>query len=789
MHKPATCSGCPYEQNRDFLFPPSGEPSPFLLVSDHPSHTQVDEGSPTAGTSIPYLQAKLLPRAGIDPKDLSYEYVIKCYVNPTDVRKRGGKKAYHDAATQCLQHHFQPSPHTHTVICHGDLAAKMVAGRDGTEKFRGYPGEVSNGRQTFVVKPTSELFTRPRITLPMNIDWHKLGLYIKGEFPKPIPWARRIEPKNVNELCALNNDIQYTVIDTEYDTKKDTIYPGKLELIGLLIKYKDGAIQGYQFPWLAFKGKERDTVIQWLSSVFSHYPVVMHNMCADIPVIEKAMGVTYDDYHHIDDTMLMHAIAYSELQHDLGFLEQMYSTYDKMKHRSGLIYNWGDCLSTDAAYVQLCGWMVKHPKAHDVYVNKSLPLTPPLLAAKQEGVKLDHEFLKQTEKNLALRRSQAVEVAQSHTPGINIGSSKQLIEALQKDGVKLYKKRKTKSYSVDEDSVAKMRRAYHTFDPENERDGITHEQIIQYIQDGAHPLLEARAMYQQANQLVTHFINPLKDSKGDYLDRVYPNQFIHTQTSGRWSTTDPPLPTLPPSLRKIITPDTGWVFIKFDWSQIELRIGAALAGDQKTLEGIEKGWDLHTLNMCDMYGYPYPQDKCNPHTSEIDQAWRESIKWRGGQDKRRVAAKGFVYKLNYRGQAIAPEQKAYLKARPELVKYWKHVDEQIMTTRTVESIYGRPRYLFGDATRKGKSVPQICREGTNHPMQATVSDIFNETVVDVWEKFSGAGALRWVYGAHDSQTWACLEDAAERLKPQIEAIAAKPRQIGQLMVNFPIEWE
>ena len=537
--------------------------------------------------------------------------------------------------------------------------------------------------------------------------------------------------------------------------------------------------------------------------------MVFHNAMADIPVLEKAMGITYPaDYRRIEDTMLAHGILHSEWPHDLGFLESMYGDHDKMKHLrtvagSQYLYNWGDCLSTNAAWEVLAKELQRDVQTATLYRTQSIALIEPLLEAKQRGVALDHDFLKAREAELTADVCYAQEHAEAYAGWpINLGSRDHLFAMMDAEGIKQRKKKG--KVSLDEDTVAELRRSLHDFNSDDEAGGISQQLFERYMQDMSCPeLLTLRAMYQGVNTLVTHYFNPLRGPDGHYLGRVYPDQLIHTQTSGRWSTVDPPLATLPFGLRAMLKPDPGWGFIGFDKDQIELRLLAAITNDLPTLEAFANGWDVHTLNFCDFFQVPYPPNKCNPHTTPECAEWRQSINWEGKDDIRRVFSKTFVYRLNYRGQ---PESSgdvpgartlglrkqhlvqcamSYLKKHPAIAAYWRTVDAQVLSTRMIRTPWGRRRYLNGPGgSGTGTAVPAICREGTNHPYQGGTSDHFNDLLLRIWR--SGRSLpLIWVCGAHDSQKWTFPLDKEEEAMRIITYENTVPMDLNGMLINLP----
>src|SRR5207244_4262594 len=81
--------------------------------------------------------------------------------------------------------------------------------------------------------------------------------------------------------------------------------------------------------------------------------VVFQNSLADIPVLERNLGIKYSDYFGVEDSMLAHACLWSDWPHTLEFLASMYGKYEKMKHLSASdpsLYNWGDVIETISVF-------------------------------------------------------------------------------------------------------------------------------------------------------------------------------------------------------------------------------------------------------------------------------------------------------------------------------------------------------------------------------------------------------------------------------------------------------
>lgn len=280
-------------------------------------------------------------------------------------------------------------------------------------------------------------------------------------------------------------------------------------------------------------------------------------------------------------------------------------------------------------------------------------------------------------------------------------------------------------------------------------------------------------------------------------ERIYPEFLIHTQTTGRWSTVRPPLAQLPSDLQDIIKPDQGTVWLGHDWDQIELRLQAALANDTKLLEAFSANWDIHTMNMCDLFSVAYPPDRGNPHLTESCAAWRADVGWKGKDDTRRVFGKRFVFRLIYRGNprfaGDIPGAAALGLTAPKLVKasqqwlllhpairlYWSRCDAQVRQMGYTETWAGRKRRLLG----VGQGV---AREASNFPMQGGVADIYNLSMIEL---VTQCPWLSMVYGVHDSFWMACATEREAETWPHYQRIVQQPRLIEQTQVRFPASFK
>lgn len=835
MNKPSTCIGCPlYGDGKGYVEDELIEGAEVMAVLQNPGGDEVEAEKPAVGAAGNALNSNFIPLAQLTRgKDISVGNVIKCrWTSPTTgmptndlpsktgakkdgkgIDKAYGKEIERQAVEHCMSNHFRVPEGTKLLVAAGDVAWRGLKQPGTLDEWRGFLGPVAyDNVPVFGTYHPVFMMHQPRMTIPVMMDWKKIRSILHGHYPVPVP-DRNIVSKPID---AVPDGTAYVVIDTEYNPGYD------LTLLGIGYYPERGKetvppLYGEQIPVSIMDYEETK---ERLHHLITTYPVVGHNILADVMALEVKFGFSPFIYKQKHCTMQAHALLQSEWKHDLGFVESMHSPHPRMKHLAGdnhLLYNWGDVLTCGYAFQDLMRELDRDTGSKNVYDNQNIPLIDIRFKAKRMGLCLDREFLAETSRTLTERITVAAESAQAYCGfPINVGSDQQFATWLQSvEGMKLKKKKGKIHESTDKDVVSELRRKFYDFDPDEEKDGITPEILDRNIESGGHPLLEARAMYQSATSLYDSYIKPFvrgnvpigKGVRGfdpdEFVEWISPDQSTHSQSTGRWSITNPPLSTVPPKLRKMLRPPPGYVMIKYDADQQELRLNAHYAHDEPTLEAFRNKWDVHTLNFCDVFTVVHPPDRRNPHGSTECEIWRVEIHWEGKDDKRRVFCKRFVFRLIYRGDPrlagdipgakamgltgpkLVEASKNYLSQHPALPKYWARMDAQIRTTRIARSPEGRKRFLNGSLETKPGTVPAIFREGTNHRIQGGGVDWYNLLLLTIDYECRDLPAI-YVYGTHDSHCWFTPEAHESEFLERVEEITQRPWDIDGRPLILPV---
>ena len=338
------------------------------------------------------------------------------------------------------------------------------------------------------------------------------------------------------------------------------------------------------------------------------------------------------------------------------------------------------------------------------------------------------------------------------------------------------------------------------------KNNLQRDTLYKLSQRDSNPLIPLRIEYSLYSHLLTNYINKLIN-----VNRVYPHH-LPTQASFRWSTVDPPITNWPRacinqtcsqqehewgdkcwSVRDILQCDDDEILITWDHDNIEGRIHDLIVNDEQAITSHKEGYDLHTLTCCDIFGYNYPSNRKNPHTSTEDVEWRSAYNWQGKDTKQRVLAKNFnhgsKYTKTWRFIYRIPGIEKYSISRDHLGKLAKRyieskgkawtrklkVMEGIRRSRISRTLYGGRRVFFD-------SSEETAREGFSHMISGTVSDYNNETLRLI-EEWLGDD-VRLLHNAHDVDKiavkqsaiieWGNVNDSMKTFKTQLQSIIERP---------------
>ncbi|MBS6348333.1 MAG: DNA polymerase I [Oscillospiraceae bacterium] len=381
-----------------------------------------------------------------------------------------------------------------------------------------------------------------------------------------------------------------------------------------------------------------------------------------------------------------------------------------------------------------------------IYQEVDLPLCPVLAEMEEIGVLVDRGALVAFGEML----SQGIDKVQATIYELageefNINSTQQLGRILfDQLGLPPVKKTKT-GYSTNAEVLDKLR--------------------------GKHPIIEQILDYRQLTKLKSTYVDGLGKVIGD--DGRIHTCFQNTVTAtGRLSSAEPNLQNIPirtplgAELRKMFVAGPGMALVDADYSQIELRLLAHMAGDEKMIEAFRSGRDFHTVTAAQVFGV---------EPDQVSAEMRRSAK---------AVNFGIVYGISAFslsqdiGVTVA-EAKAYMDkyfaTYPGVRAYMDHVVEQAKTDGYVSTLMGRRRWLpeLKSSNFNTRSFGE--RVALNMPIQGTAADIIKLAMLRVRDRLKAEGLRgQLVLQVHDELIVECPQEEQERvcalLKEEMEGV-------------------
>ena len=353
----------------------------------------------------------------------------------------------------------------------------------------------------------------------------------------------------------------------------------------------------------------------------------------------------------------------------------------------------------------------------------------------ETGVKIDHERFAVLAKEFSAETQQIEqEIYQLAGETFNINSPIQLSTIL------------FEKLQLPTKGIKKTQRAYST--------GAKELDKLREL----HPIIAKIERYREINKLLTTYVTPLP-ALADKHDRIHTTYTQDVTATGRLSSLSPNLQNIPvrsddgKRIRNCFVSEKGRSFVSADYAQFELRLAAALAGDQKLIDDFNAGLDIHTKTASDAFHVPM---------EEVTKAQRRAAK---------VINFGVLYGMSPKGLADAAGMtfyeakkfiESYFELRAPIRKYLDQTLENGRKNGYVETLFGRrrpcpdlsaPNYLVRAAAE---------RAAANMPIQGTEADLMKKAMLAV-DKALPDGA-KIILQIHDSLIIECFDQQVEEVK-------------------------
>jgi len=543
-----------------------------------------------------------------------------------------------------------------------------------------------------------------------------------------------------------------------FDTETTSLVTVGVDIVGIAFSFEEGKAYYVNIP----DGRENAQIfVDALKPFFENEGIekIGHNLKYDIEVLKNYNVKVQGKYF---DTMLAHYLLHPDMRHKMDVLAETYLFYKTMpiedligkkgKNQKSmrdvapeLIKEYaGEDADITFRLKQYFVPKLKEGGVENVFKDIEVPLVGVLADMEFEGIKVNEKALKsysdELHEELVKLQSDIKDLA-----GVDflISSPRQLGNVLF-ETLKLSdkpKKTKTGQYATGEDILVGLK--------------------------GVHPIIEKILDFREIGKIKSTYVDALPREINPVSGKIHTSFNQAVAATGRLSSNNPNLQNIPirsdrgKRVRAMFVPSTDkHTLLAADYSQIELRIIAAISKDEAMILAFNNGEDIHAATASKVFNVP------------IDEVTREQ---RGNA---KTINFGIIYGVSAFGlsnQTDLSRKEAkelidnYFESYPGIKKY---IDGQIAFAREngyVKTLLGRRRYLKDINSRNAVVRGHAERNAMNAPIQGSAADVIKIAMINLQKAMKDAGLKsKMLLQVHDELVFDARKDELDVLKPMVK---------------------
>lgn len=544
-----------------------------------------------------------------------------------------------------------------------------------------------------------------------------------------------------------------------FDTETTGINALTAELVGIAFSWEKG--KGFYVPFPESK-EEAQQLINKFIPFFENELIekVGQNLKYDLKILANYNIVVKGP---LFDTMLAHYLINPDMRHGMDILAETYLQYSpqpievligkKGKNQKSMrnvpVEEAKEYAVEDADITfQLKGIFSEEldkTGTKKLFEEIEIPLISVLASMESAGIKLDAEYLKTLSQTLSNDTKLLEEkIFASAGQSFNLASPKQLGEVLfdkLKIGGSKQKKTKTGQYA-------------------------TGEEVLSYLAL-TNPIVQDILEWRQLIKLQNTYVDALPLQVEPKTGRVHTDYMQTVAATGRLSSNNPNLQNIPirtergRAIRKgFIAGGEDYTLLSADYSQIELRIIAALSGDPEMIKSFRNNEDIHAATAAKVF---------NVALSEVTREQRSHAKTVNFGIIYGVSAFGLSNQTSLSRSESKDLIEAYYLTYPRLKEY---ISEQIQKAREmgyVQTISGRRRYLKDINSQNAVVRGAAERNAVNAPIQGSAADIIKIAMINIHKRLdSEKWKSKMLLQVHDELVFDVHNSELEHIKPMIK---------------------
>jgi DNA polymerase-1 len=549
-----------------------------------------------------------------------------------------------------------------------------------------------------------------------------------------------------------------------FDTETTGIDALNAELVGLSFSWEKG--KGFYVPFPENQ-EEAKALVEKFKPFFESETIekIGQNIKYDLKILSR-YGISIKG--KLFDTMIAHYLINPDMRHNMDVLSETYLKYapksietligkkgkGQQSMRDVALEDIKEYAAEDADITfqlkQNFSPILDKAETKKLFDEIEIPLIPVLADMELEGINLDVPYLKSMSVEMA-KESAALEQKIYETAGekFNLASPKQLGDILfdkLKIGGTKQKKTKTGQYA-------------------------TGEEVLTYLAND-NPIVKDILEWRQMVKLQSTYIDALPNQVDKKTGRVHTDYMQTVAATGRLSSNNPNLQNIPIRtergrlIRKaFIARDENYTLLSADYSQIELRIIAALSGEENMIKAFQNNEDIHKSTAAKVFNVPL---------EEVTKEQRSNAKTVNFGIIYGVSSFGLSNQTSLSRKEAAELIEAYYATYPKLKSYMSNQVDFARENGYVQTVLGRRRYLkdINSANMMVKSGAE--RNAVNAPIQGSAADIIKIAMINIHKKLTSKNAdgsgwkSKMLLQVHDELVFDVHNSELEKIQPMIK---------------------
>jgi DNA polymerase-1 len=544
-----------------------------------------------------------------------------------------------------------------------------------------------------------------------------------------------------------------------FDTETTGLDALNAELVGISFSFEKG--KGFYVPFPENE-EEAQNLIEKFRPFFENENIekIGQNMKYDLKILSN---YNVQVKGKLFDTMIAHYLINPDMRHNMDVLSETYLKYTPKsietligKKGKGQLSMRDVALDDIKEYATEDADITYQLKEHfqpilekvgtkKLFDEIEIPLVPVLADMEKEGIRLDVAFLKSMsvdmQKDIDAFEQQIYETAGEK---FNLASPKQLGDILfdkLKIGGTKQKKTKTGQYA-------------------------TGEEVLSYLAN-EHQIVRDILEWRQMVKLQSTYIDALPNQVDEKTGRVHTDYMQTVAATGRLSSNNPNLQNIPIRtergrlIRKaFVARDENYTLLSADYSQIELRIIAAMCGEENMIKAFQNNEDIHKSTAAKVFNVPL---------DEVTKEQRSHAKTVNFGIIYGVSAFGLSNQTNLSRKESAELIEAYYQTYPKLKSFMSSQVDFARENGYVETISGRRRYLKDINSANAIVRGGAERNAVNAPIQGSAADIIKIAMINIHKKLT---AEHWkskmLLQVHDELVFDVHNSELEKIQPMIK---------------------